>query len=753
MQGTLSRLSRRGFVPLTGARQRMWSVVALVALAPVLMLVTYLVFGGLEQATSSVAQRAILLVDIVYVIVVAGLIAHRVAGMVSSRRRRSAGSRLHMRLTRMFLLVALVPTVLVAVFATVIINFGLEGWFSDRVRNVVGNSLAAAEAYENEHRTNLDADVRLLSRFLNERKVAYPLITEAQFRQLLEAGQTQIQRGLTEAYVIDGNRDIQARGGRSYLFGYDPPEQADIAAARRGEVVIIEDWTKNEFRALAVLPAFADRFLYVSRDVDGEILALLDQTKETVGLYAQLEQERGRLLFEFALIYLGFSLIVILASVWGALWFAERLSRPVGRLAGAAQRVGAGDFDVRVPEDRGEDEIAMLGRAFNRMTQQVKGQRDALIAGNTETERQRRLFDSVLSGVKAGVIGLDAEGRIEFVNHAAGDLLSFEVAGVEGRHINDVVPEFEEVFGSFETSRRSSSVSEVQVRRKSKVEKLMVRIASRVAESVVEGYVITFDDITELVTAQRMAAWGDVARRIAHEIKNPLTPIALSAGRIRRKFAGALDGEDKEKVKSYTDVIIRQTEDLRAIVDEFSTFARMRAAELRPGDLLPVVRDALVLAETGHPGVQFVKPDIEGPVPLDFDAVMMSQVFNNVLKNAAEAIETRQKNKPEVESSPEVRVAMESGEDWLTITIQDNGIGLPEERAKLFEPYVTHRDKGTGLGLSIVKKIVEEHLGSLELTDAPPFDDTGHVGAEVRISFTNLGQSTGRDAPQERQVA
>ena len=731
----------------------MWSVIVLTALAPVLMLATFLVFGGLEQATNPVAQRGILLADIVYVICVAAMIAHRVAGLVSARRRRSAGSRLHMRLTRVFLLVALIPTVLVAVFATIIINFGLEGWFSDRVRNVVGNSLAAAEAYENEHKANLDADVRLLARFLNDQKVQYPLITPAQFRQLLENGQQQIQRGLTEAYVIDDNLDIQARGGRSYLFGYDAPTAADIAAARRGEVVIIEDWPRNEFRALAVIPAFANRFLYVSRDVDGEILALLDQTKETVGLYTQLEEERGQLLFEFALIYLGFALIVILASVWGALWFAERLSRPVGRLASAAQRVGAGDFDVRVPEDRGEDEISMLGRAFNRMTQQVKGQRDALIAGNTETERQRRLFDSVLSGVKAGVMGLDADGRIEFVNGAAGELLTFSTQSVEGQHINDLVPEFEEVFGIYETSRRASSVSEVQIRRKSKVEKLMVRIAARVADGVVEGYVITFDDITELVTAQRMAAWGDVAQRIAHEIKNPLTPIALSAGRINRKFAKELGEEGQQKVQSYTDVIIRQTEDLREIVDEFSNFARMRAAELRPGDLLPVVRDAMVLAETGHPGVRFVRPQVQGPIPFDFDATMMGQVFNNILKNAAEAIESRRERLPEVKTEPEVRVLLERGEDWLTIAVQDNGIGLPEERAKLFEPYVTHREKGTGLGLSIVKKIVEEHLGSLELTDAPPFDDTGHQGAEIRISFTNLGQSTGRDAPQERQVA
>ena len=725
----------------------------LVGLAPVLMLATYLVFGGLEQATNRGTQRAIMLADIVYVIVVAGLIAQRVAGMVSARRRKSAGSRLHMRLTRVFLLVALIPTVLVAVFATIIINFGLEGWFSDRVRNVVGNSLAAAEAYENEHKVNLQSDMLLLSGFLSDQKARFPLITEAQFRQLLENGQQQIQRGLTEAYVIDGNLEIQARGGRSYLFGYDPPSAADIAAARLGEVVIIEDWEQNEFRALAVIPAFQDRFLYVSRDVDGEILALLDQTKETVGLYSQLEAERGQLLFEFALIYLGFAMIVILASVWGALWFAERLSRPVGRLASAAQRVGAGDFDVRVPEDRGEDEIAMLGRAFNRMTQQVKGQRDALIAGNTETERQRRLFDSVLAGVTAGVIGLDADGQIEFMNAAAGELIGLPRENVGSKHINDVVPEFMEVFGDFKSSRRTSATTEIQLRRKRKAEKLMVRIASRFAGGKVEGYVITFDDITELVTAQRMAAWGDVARRIAHEIKNPLTPIALSAERMKRKFAKHLPEEDKGSVEQYSGVIINQTEHLRTIVDEFSNFARMRAAELRPGDLTPLVRDAVLLAENGNPQVRFVLSGEDEPIPFEFDATMMNQVFTNILKNAVEAIDVRREKRPEIDTPPEVRVHLERLEDTLSICVQDNGIGLPEERANLFEPYVTHREKGTGLGLSIVKKIVEEHMGQLDLTDAPAFEGADHNGAEVRITFSDLGQDHGQGSSQQRQVA
>ena len=730
---------------------RNWLTLGLVVLGPLLILATFVVLGGLDESGTQTFLRAVVLADIVYVITIAGLIAGRVARMISARRKRSVGSKLHMRLTRVFTLIALIPTVVVAIFATITLNFGLEGWFSDRVQQVVGNSLSAAEAYENEHKVNLSSDVQLLARFLNDQKVQFPLISEAEFRVLLERGQKQIQRGLTEAYVIDGGLNIQARGERSYLFGFDAPTPSDIALARRGEIVIIEDWDQDEFRALAVIPAFADRFLYVSRDVDGEILSLLDQTKETIALYQQLESTRGRILFEFGLIYLGFALVVILASIWGALWFAERLSRPVGVMAAAAQRVGSGDLNVRVKDPGTDDEIAMLGRTFNRMTEQVKGQQDALIEANQETEKRRRLFDSVLSGVTAGVIGLDSNGRVEVCNSAAEEMLGFDGVVSRGKPLQDVVPEFQPLFESLATKGKSTAVTEVEVERFAAIEKLMARIGARSVDGVVEGYVITFDDITELVSAQRTAAWGDVARRIAHEIKNPLTPIQLSAERLRRKF-GPIAGDEKDVLDQYADVIIRQTEDLRKIVDEFSKFARMPAADMRRGDLIPVIKGALLLIEGAHSNITFVQEFTSSSIEFDFDETMMSQVFNNVLKNAAEAIEAKSAT-AEADFKSEIRVNTSFVGDVLTIQVQDNGIGLPEQRSKLFEPYVTHRDKGTGLGLSIVKKIVEEHGGQMELCDAPIFDGNESFGAEVKISLFSIDGQVRPNTQKQQRVA
>ncbi|MEL7089427.1 MAG: HAMP domain-containing protein, partial [Planctomycetota bacterium] len=351
------------------------ATLGLVGLGPVLAIATYLVLGPAGQGASSVLLRTVILADLVYILLVAGLVLMRVARMVAARRAKSAGSQLHLRLTAIFVGIALLPTVLVAVFAGLTINVGLEGWFSDRVRNVLGNSLLAAQAYEDEHRSDLSQDAMALGGYLNVARSSRFLISEGELRRVLSQGQSQIQRGLREAYVVNGAGEIRARGERSYLFDFETPTPEQLAQADGDAPLVIEDWPNNEFRALWRLQSYPDHYLYISREVDGEILKLLDETRETVTLYQQLEQDRGRLLFDFGLLYLAFALILLLGSIWLGLWFAERLARPVGRLAGAAQRVGAGDLDVRVPEEKGDDEIAMLGRIFNKMTKQLKGQR------------------------------------------------------------------------------------------------------------------------------------------------------------------------------------------------------------------------------------------------------------------------------------------------------------------------------------------------------------------------------------------
>ena len=706
----------------------------IIVLGPVLTALTFVVLGQpLDQSTNALSLRLILLADLIYIIVVAALVMLRVMRMIVARRNKSAGSRLHLRLTGVFALLALIPTILVAVFALLSINLGFEGWFSERVQTVLGTSLTTAQAYENEERSELVRDGNALAAFLNTERQTNFFMEDGDVRQAIARVQNQIDRGLTEVFFVDGAGTIRTRGARSYDFNYEQPTRDQFAEADLNGFAIIEDPDNNEFRALIPLETFLDRYIYVTRTVDGEILALLDETQETFALYEQLERDRGRLLFGFGFLYLGFAVIMILAATWMGLSFAERLSAPVGRLVSASQRVGRGDLDVQVIEDEGDDEISQLGHYFNQMTTQLKGQREELLDANRRSERRRRLFDSVLSSVTSGVVGLDPDGRISFVNPSAKRLLSVneEQADVA---LAVAIPEFAPTFDRLRVEQRNVVQEQVNLIRKGKQESLLVRMAPRVnTDRTLEGYVVSFDDVTDLVSAQRMAAWGDVARRIAHEIKNPLTPIQLSAERIKRKFRAEV--EDDAALEQMTDVIVRQTNDLRRIVDEFSKFARMPEPELKATDLVELVRDAVTLQEAGQPDVQIVSDLPDAPAMADLDRTMISQALTNLIKNAGEAIDTMKEKQPSVVDAPEIRVAMTVGEDFATISIQDNGIGLPEDRARLFEPYVTTRDKGTGLGLPIVKKIIEEHGGTLTLTDAEPFGDGARVGARAMIEL------------------
>jgi len=711
-------------------------------LGPLLAVCTYLAFGPLSIGGNTPFLRLILLGDTVYVLVVAALVMSRVAKLIAARRQQSAGSMLHLRLSALFALVALVPTVLVAIFAVLTVNIGLEGWFSERVRSVVGTSLAAAESYERQSREDLIEDSVALAAYLNAAKEQTFLLQDGDLRPILSQGQEVVQRGLKEAYLIDGEGRLLIRGERSYLFDFERPDPRLVARSRSDGPQTIPDWGNNEFRALVHLDGFVDRYLYVSRSVDGQLLSLLDDTQETVRVYNQLEAERGKVLFNFGLLYLGFALILILASTWVGLLFAERLSRPVGRLTAAAEKVSQGDLSVQVKEEPGTDEIAMLGRIFNHMTGQLRLQREELVQNHEATESRRRLFDSVLSNVTAGVMGLDPDGRIDFVNRAGARLL--EIEGESGHSIHDSVPEFSNLFQRLQEVPQTAVQEELRLTRKGKLESLLVRMSERRNDDGdLEGYVIAFDDVTDLVSAQRLAAWGDVARRIAHEIKNPLTPIALSAERIKRKFGKEV--QKPEDLEQYTDVIVRQTNDLRRIVDEFSKFARMPEPDRRETDLSKLLRDAVILQESGQPNVSITLEQPKQPQILDLDATMINQALTNLIKNAGEAIETAVENGTFGEGAPQIRIRLDAGEDAVHIRIMDNGIGLPPDRARLFEPYVTTREKGTGLGLPIVKKIIEEHGGTLALLDAPAFSEGARQGAMAEIILPRLSRKKSRN--------
>lgn len=723
----LSRLSRLRFQ----RRIATYVNIGLICLAPVLALVTYLILGPIDQGRESNLLRVILLCDLLYLLALTSLVMQRVMQIVALRRQKSAGSQLHLRLTGVFSAMSLLPTATVAVFAVLSINMGFEAWFSDRVQGVIADSLEAAQAYEQEQVRGLKEDIAALASDLEAyRRTA---INDPQLlRQRLSDAQENVQRGLKEAFIIDDTGDLILRGNRSYLFDYEEPSSELIQTAIR-EIVIIPDIPNNELRALTYLNGFGTYFLLVSRVIDGNLFALLDETQAAGQFYQQLESQRGASLFRFGIIYLIFAVLLIAASVFAALFFAERLSRPIGRLTGAAQKVGEGALDTRVVEEEGNDEISQLSKYFNQMTQQLEKQRETLLENTEQIELRRRMFDSVLSSVTSGVLGLDAEGKVSFVNKSAERLLGGHEI-LENSHLSVAVPEFFPLFERLTQTKNESLQEELKTVQAGRLENLLVRVGRRRNEKgQLEGYVIAFDDVTDLVSAQRSAAWGDVARRIAHEIKNPLTPIQLSAERIRRKFAPKLS-EESDDLERMTDVIVRQTNDLRHIIDEFSKFARLPQPKKSKEDLIPIVKAAVLLQENGQPNINFVSKIPQNSLVISIDATMISQALTNLLKNAGEAIDTR-RDKLGGTIAGEIHVGVEQVGDNVQVIIDDNGIGLPQDRARLFEPYVTTRDKGTGLGLAIVKKIVEEHGGTLSLEDAPSFDAAPYFGARVVMSL------------------
>ncbi len=666
---------------------------------------------------------AVVIADLAYIALVLGIIGRRVWLLLSARRRDAAGARLHLRLIGIFAVVALAPTIVIAVFATLTVNQGVNTWFSGQVGSVVRNSLITAQAYADEHRRSIEREVLNMANDMN--RAGALGIGDAALADLLR--RQQALRRFPEAYLIDGAGQILHRGDFSYTFTYDAPTEVQIAEARLGRVVVLEDQENNELRALVDLTNYIDTFLYVSRQVDGEVLLLLDDTAETVALYNQTEAARGRILSVFALIYVGFSLLVVSTAAWLGLWLAERLARPITALAVAAERVGEGDLDIRVPEEKAGDEVALLSRVFNRMTAQVKGQRDELVHAKEESEERRNFIETVLSGVSAGVVGLDASGRVEMRNEAAARILGEAEPG-------GALPEA--LRGLFATAARAvDGVAQGQVAMETEEgrRELLVRVAARSSADHGLGYVMTLDDLTALVSAQREAAWGDVARRIAHEIKNPLTPIQLSAERLRRKFA-PLAGEERAAFEQYADVIIRQAGDIRRMVDEFSRFARMPSPAPKPTDVAALLRDAVLMQRTARPDIAWEVEGADAPQLLACDGGMISQALTNLLKNGAEAIDSQAELDPAFAGSGRILAQLKPEGAGVALIVEDNGIGLPKDRARLTEPYVTTRAKGTGLGLAIVKKIAEQHDGALRLDDArAPADESGRRGARVSL--------------------
>ena len=702
-------------------------------------------FAAMTERLPAAADAWVILLllnlDLVLLLCLGALIARRLVILRIANKRGAAGARLHARLVALFSLVAVMPTIIIATFAVIFFDFGLQGWFSQRVSTAVKESFAVAQAYLEEHRHTINADAFAMAQDVNREG---PLLSfnPQRFNQFVAAHAA--LRSLTEAVVFDGSGNVLARAGFSLLLDFDPqiPDWA-LNRARDGEVVILTADTDDRVRALLRLDAFADTYLIVGRLIDPRVLAHTDRSRGAAQLYEELEGKRSGLQITFALIFVVVALLLLLTAVWVGLAFANYLTRPIGDLIAAAERVRTGDLSARVDEAATAEEIGALSRAFNRMTGELERQQRELLEANRQLDNRRRFIEAVLSGVSAGVVGLDREGRVELPNRSAGSLLSQTLDTLHGRELAEILPEVGELI---EAARdRPGRVIERQLSVELDARNPRTIFARVVAERNAEGifgFVVTFDDITDLLSAQRKAAWADVARRIAHEIKNPLTPIQLSAERIRRKYKNEITS-DPETFAICTDTIVRHVGDIGRMVDEFSSFARMPAPVVAEQEIGRLINETVFLQKTAHPEIDFHVELGDRPTILACDGQQVARALTNLLKNAVESIEGRKPNGDGKDlAKGEVRVRLETQPGSVVIAVEDNGRGLPKrERHRLTEPYVTTRSRGTGLGLAIVRKIMEDHDGDLIL------EDRAEGGAKVALIFRLRSEADRR--PQE----
>ncbi len=677
--------------------------------------------------------------DLVLFLVLALIVTRRIVALLVQRRQGTAGARLNIRFVTWFSIVAVVPAIFVTLFSIGFLYLGVESWFSQRVQTAVDESVVVAGAYLEEHKQAIRGDVLAMAADLSQ--VPAPMGTQ-EFSVVLS--ERALLRNLPDAMVFDDLNRVWASTGISFALGLDLPPSDELEAARRNSDVQVRT-SEQQDRVTALVRLYPGVYLYVARPIDPRVLAHTAIAKDAAEQYAKAEGSRSNLQIQVWLMFIVVALLLLLAAVWLGLHFARQLVQPISALIEAADRVRSGDLSTRVTEPEDADEISILSRTFNRMTSQLASQRAELVEANRQLDKRRRFTETVLAGVSAGVIGLDLDGQITLANRSAAEFLGVDPGSLAGRQLAEVLPEVLPLLDQLGPNQTRLVQSQVDLRRPGLPHRtILVRIGAEQQGKQVRGYVATFDDVTELLQAQRKAAWADVARRIAHEIKNPLTPIQLSAERLKRKYLKEI-ASDRETFVTCTDTIVRQVGDIGRMVDEFSAFARMPQAVMRRESLTDLVGQAVFLQRQARTNIRFdvVKP--AESLIVECDGRQITQALTNLLQNAIDAIEGRIAEEGETLPRGHVEVALSVEGDRAVIAVSDNGRGLPAaDRDRLTEPYVTTRAKGTGLGLAIVKKIMEDHTGSLEMHDNPG------GGARVILSIP-LRQATQPEPASPRQ--
>jgi two-component system nitrogen regulation sensor histidine kinase NtrY len=695
-------------------------------------LTTFMVLANLTfvNPTHNVVVT-LLAVNFVTVLLLLAIIGREVWHIVQARRRGRAAARLHVQIAGLFSVIAVVPAVLVAVLASVNLDRGLDRLFSIRTRAVIENSVIVSQAYLNEHEQSIRAETNAMAIDVARAKPLFDQDAD-RFRQFFTAQAS--LRSMPTAMMLGPDQSVIVKADiqlPSELQEPPPPPVEKLAQVGDTEAVagLLRD--TNCVGALIKLKGYEDTYLFVARFIDPRVLEQIQQTENSIQEYANLEARRTGVQLAFALMYTVIALTVLLSAVWIGFAFANRLVAPIRRLIGAANLVSTGNLHVQVPVRRSEGDLSQLGATFNKMTQELRTQRNDIMRARDLVDSRRRFTEAVLAGASAGVIGVDANGHVSILNRSAEKLIGSSEAEALGHPLKEIVPELKNLVDPARSGGQRLIQGQTTIHRSGRDRTVSVRVTSEQAADSDHGYVVTLDDITELVMAQRTAAWGDIARRIAHEIKNPLTPIQLSAERLRRKYGRSIT-EDRAIFEQCTDTIVRQVDDIRRMVDEFSRFARMPKPVMVADDVTDTVRQVAFMQRVGNADIDIDVEIAEDPMPARFDRRLISQGLTNIIKNAGEAVAA-----VPAEQLGRGRIVVSAAriDSDIVIDVIDNGVGLPKEnRSRLLEPYVTTREKGTGLGLAIVGKILEEHGGRIELHDAAE-KFPGQRGAWMRLRF------------------
>ena len=690
----------------------------------------YLAITGAKDPLEADQQTVITwaLINLILLLALSGVVFYKLTSIWLARKRQSVGSRLQLRIIKRFGLVTLIPTIVVAVFSSLYFHLGVHAWFNEKVGIALNESVQVAESYLTEHKKIISADALAMANDLNRQ--ANILMNNP--RVFVKVINTQAAlRSLTEAIVFQ-NDNILAKTTLSFAltFELENLSKETIEAANNGEVVIITNDNEDRVRALIKLPNFFNTYLLVGRPVDSKVLQHVELTKGSATEYQQLRENISKLQITFSVLFAAVALLMLLASIWFGVAVSGDMVAPVAALVKATELVKAGDLSIRLEEGPENDEIGTLSRAFNRMTGQLEKQRNDLVEVNRQIDERRRFIEAVMSGISAGVIALDKEKNITLINKSATTLLKIDGEKIRNENLIKLYPEIGSLINDAEKGEDNSAQGDIIINIGEGEGSFHVKIVAEKFSDQIEGYIVTFDDISMLQSAQRRAAWADVARRIAHEIKNPLTPIQLASERLRKKYLGEISS-DKETFEKYIDTISRHVGDIRSMVEEFVQFARMPAPTIVETDFVKVVKDAVFSQEVANPEIEFNMNLPKEKISAPLDKSQISQVLTNLIKNSCEAIESKEKAKDE---KGKIEIKLSETKGRITLTIEDNGSGFPEELLnKITEPYVTTREKGTGLGLAIVKKIIDDHKGKIILENIK--SDKKILGARATVTF------------------